>query len=918
MPAYFWGLINGSCSSFVFSFYAFAFKLSQKGQLSKLIFRAQSLITTLIKINRKILPVLPGILLMVFLLLFCRENAFPVSETPEVKVNASEKTLSIFNYATPIVISVSPIKSKTDTRIKVSGFQGENHLKITPLDDPVRVLIDMFITVPGFKTVTLPVNAAGVMALRVGHHPQKVRVVLEIKGSVIPETRTVYESNAFVFIVKFPERPGENTNKKPDNSGQNASAMHAYMTSDEAVDAPANPVDSPLFSTVADANTPGFFRKSSRTNKSQNPLFHVSVSDLGPGAALFTRGVDYYYSNEWSAAISQMETLIGGYPGSPYIQKAQFLLPILYEKKYADTLEVHFRELTDRYREVLSRFPDSPFAGDAMLRMGKLYHQMKNYAEAQGYYNLALNSSPPASSVALQAKLNTAKIFRLKNKEQEAVSLLQSVIDSGKDTDLKGQAMMELAKIMYDQNAYQNSLDILLSLVAMDVDSIYRLPDVPLYMGNNHFQLGHNIQAREQLFQYYNSFPDSEENNLVLARIGDTYLRDGRIQDAVKLFLLVCKRYPGSRGANISWIRLAEQQETSPEIASLIPLSSRQIYEKVHDFFMEKNESDPLAMLAMLKLGVLYQKEKAYEQSLKSLKKLFSYKPQGALLDNGSYALKKTLESMLIKEMDSGNPGQVIATYEQEKDLIHQLFFSEHIFFVVARAYLDMDLQEKGEAVFQRMDGLLPDTEKPEDLLYFVGRRAYQDQDMDKARGRLSLLLKMYPGGKYAGDATLLMAESFFKQSAYPKAMDLFDAALKYDFPRCRRTKLLVHLAEAALKTNQRKRAMAAVMEAEKNHGRCDDVSGYLGDEIGDLFFKLGATDKAMAVFTHLVEMEQTQVEKASLKYKIGHCLERLGRNPESLALYEAVAGMDDPFWGNLAREKIAASKFADEIPAQN
>ena len=869
-----------------------------------------------IEIKRKIPSLFLGIILIAFSLLGWN-NVFSAPATPEVKVDSSGQILRIFNHRRPIIISVLPMNSEMDFRIKVSGFHDGNSMEITPLDNPVRLLIDMFIAVPGFKTVFLPLNTTGVTALRMGHHPEKVRVVLEVQGSVMPETETVYEPDGFVLIVKSPGAAGITKNEKQDDFAHDSSQVPVDAANSDDGSMSKNSEEVSAFSTDTGSGTPPdrFFLKRNGIENS-NPLFNVPVSDLGPGAALFAKGIDHYYKFDWLAAIEQLETLIRLYPRSSYIQKAHFLLPVLYEGKYADTVEAHFRELTDRYRDALSRYPDSPFAGDAMLRMGKLYHKIKNYAEAQGYYNLALKTSPPGSPVALQAKLHTARIFSLKNKEQEAILLLQSVIDDCKEMDLKIQAMMEFAKILYHQNSFQKSLDMLLKLVAMDNEALFQMPEVALYMGNNYFQLGHYTQARKQLFQFYNSSPDSENNHLILARIGDTYLGDGRTQDAVKLFLLVCKRHPGTRGANISWIRLAEQQETSPEIASLIPLSSRQIYEKVHGFFMEKDETDPLAMLAMLKLGVLYYKEKEYEQSLKSLKTLFKYKPQGALLENGTYALQKTLKSMLIKERDNGDSGQVIAIYENEKDLIHQVFFSEPIFLMVARAYMDLGFQEQGEAVFQRMDALLPDNEKPEDLLYFVGRRAYQDQDMDKARDRLTLLLKKYPRGEHAGKATFLMAEYFFKQEAYTKAMDLFDSALKYKLPRCSRTKLLVHLAEAALKTNERKRAMEAVMAAEKNHGSCGDVSGYLGDEIGDLLFELGVTDKAMAVFSRLVDMEQSQVGKASLKYKIAGCLETLGRNQESLTLYKEVAGMEDPFWGNLAKEKIAASGFADEIPA--
>ena len=269
---------------------------------------------------------------------------------------------------------------------------------------------------------------------------------------------------------------------------------------------------------------------------------------------------------------------------------------------------------------------------------------------------------------------------------------------------------------------------------------------------------------------------------------------------------------------------------------------------------------------------------------------------------------------MINDAEDRGDSGRVIAIYERDKKLFNQVFFAEPVFLVVARAYLDLGLKEKAVELFQRMDSLLSDKEKSEDLLYYTGEQAFENQQVDRALSRLSLLLKKYPKGKYAGRATLLMAKCLFKQKKYSGAMDLFDAALKYDLSRCEKTKLLIHLAEAALKTGARERAMAAVLEAEKSHGACVGISGYLGDEIGTLFLELKAPEKAVAVFNRLLEMNQSQLGKASLKYKIAQCLDRLGRTQESLGLYEEVAAMEDPFWSRLAKENIAAVEFSKEV----
>ena len=854
-----------------------------------------------LKMTNKIIIVLLPMFLSVSFILWGRAEALP--SVPEV----SGKTITLFSSASPMKISVLPAKMETEVRIKVTGFKRENKLEVISLDSPTRLLVDMFSELPSFETSALSVSTGPVMELRVGHHPEKVRLVLAIKDGLVPVSQIVYDPDGFTLIVQATGKNIQLGSKKDnkiapaENTLTNNVKNHQIMASSDT--------------SRPDLNNPAFSHGQGLDGDQNDFLiFQINLDDTDPATPVFSKGISDYKSGDWPAAIAQLQSLVEKYPGSPYAEKAWFLLPRIYENLYADSVLTHFAELTDRYRDAVSRFPNSPFTGETMFRIGRLYHRMKNYAEAQGYYTLAMNANSPASSTTLRAKLQIAKILRLKKKDRESADLLQSIIYTSRLPAIKGEAMMELAKFFYDQGAFHKSLDLLFKLLAMNADNIHKIPELPLYLGNNHYQLGENIRARKQLFLYYNTSPDSENSDVILARIAETYLRDERIRDAVRIFLIVCKRYPGSKGANISWIRLAEQRETTPEMASLIPLSSRQIYEKVYGLFMEKDEADPLAMLAMLKLGVLHYKEKDYDKSLRILKKLFTNNPQGALRENGTVALQKTLESMITHAMDKNDPGQAIAIYEREKPLFLKLFFSEPIFLVVARAYLGLGFEEKALELFQRMDPLLADKEKPEDLLYFMGKQAFQSQEMEKAQVRLALLLKKFPKGKYAGEASFMMGNCFLKKKNYTQAMQLFDAALTHDLSRCEKTKILILLAKTAIKAQALKKAMAAVTEADKNHGSCVGLSGYLGDEIGDLFFQLDAPDKAASVFTRVVKMEQSQVEKASLKYKIAQCFQLLGRREESFNLYQELADMNAPFWSNLARENIAAAGFSDEI----
>ncbi len=831
---------------------------------------------------------------------WCWESSQAEPPLPSlVQVDSSGQAITLLSPDPPVRVAVIRSQASSRAQIAVTGFNRDNKFKVISLSSPLRILIDLHIAIPSFKTVVLPINTASIRKLRLGHHLDKVRIVIEIQGTMNLKPEISYQSDGFVLSFggdarSDKENSGKNTLDK--DSGLEDRLKTAASSNTSAIDANETP------STQIDQNS------------DDHALLSASIQGAGHDAKLFMQGMDQYDSGNWSGAIRQLETLVDRYPESGFAEKAWFVLPEIYEKRNGDKQPFPFRQLADRYRDAVSRFPSSVYVPNAMLRIGNLYYHAKNYAEAQGYFNLAITASPSTSTTALSAKLQLARIFQLKKKNDQAYELLQSIISNSQDDSINADAMVEISKILYDQKAFEKSLETLVKVVNLDDDNRYRMPDIALYMGNNYFQLEQATQARKNFYHFYNSTPDFPDNHLLLARIGDTYLSDGRFQDAVRLFLFVCNRYPGTRGAVISWIRLAEQQDENSEVGSMIPLSSQQIYEKVTGFFIERQERDPLAMLAMLKLGVLHQKDKAYDQSLNALKSFFEYEPEGALLENGAHAMRNTLESILARASETDNAGQVIAIYERELDLMRKFLFSEPILLVVAKAYLELGQDENAAKLFEQLDASLSNEEKSEDLLYFLGRRLLQSGQIEQARGKLDILLKQYPTGRYAGPATLLLADVFYEKRQYREAMDMIDTALRYTLPRCEQARRFVQMANIALELGENKIAASAVNDAEKRYDACREIAGYLADEIGDLHIQLGQFDQAIAIFSKLSEMDQSQVSKASLKYKMAQCRNRQGRKTESLALYEDVAGMNDPFWSGLARENIASEQFKNEF----
>ena len=66
---------------------------------------------------------------------------------------------------------------------------------------------------------------------------------------------------------------------------------------------------------------------------------------------------------------------------------------------------------------------------------------------------------------------------------------------------------------------------------------------------------------------------------------------------------------------------------------------------------LSKDEKNPLAQLALLRLAILYHKNKDYAKSLETFKRLLRSYPLTKLQEETKHALSKTLDDMLDKEM---------------------------------------------------------------------------------------------------------------------------------------------------------------------------------------------------------------------------------------------------------------------------
>ena len=831
-----------------------------------------------------------------------------------------QPSISVSNK-TPIkkIISITTEQTTSGTIVNVLGNGIIPKYTTKIIDFPPRIVVDIFYTAYPLGSMTIPVKSPLLKSIRVGYHPKTIRLVLDIKGTNTPIFKTKSANNKLTIFLRSTEVI---------DNGIPALEKHTP----EVLKTPGlRAKGSGLPSSPPAVRRAGPGREQSRSGPQTNKelpaleqLIKIEADDGKNDTAFFLKGVNAYRSKNWSEAIENCNHLIKTYPVGRYAERAYFLRAKSYEQSYSRSIIDHFTEIKRYYENAINRFPDSIYVPETLLAIGNVCFKSKNYYEALGYYNLVLKKDK-GSIPALRALMQKVKIFLLKKKRKEALSILEYVVYRYPGVPEVTEAKIEMSKILYEMNSFRRSINILSDVRKIHSKTIYQYPEVFLYLGHNYYQLEDYKKARENLFRFYNYYADRKINHMILTKIGDTYRDEGLIDDAVKIYQLVFELYPDTEGAIISLIRFAEQQEKGElEIKRGIEPSikvigreiglPREIYEDIMNNLLKKDEKNPLAQLALLKLAVLYQREKDYEKSLKALKELLKKYPKTSLKKECKHALNKTLGAILKEEMKKKRYKNIINIYNRERDLFSMLN-SPDPFLIIARVSKSLKLHDMATEMFIRADSLLPDNEKPADLLFYVGSDLFKKKDkLTGAFSRLDLLVNHYPTDKNTPYAYHLKGRILFKQKRCSQAVEMFSSALRYDLRRCERAKVLIDKASALMKCNLPEKALRATRDADKLKRGCYIPYPHIYHDTGDLYLHLGYPKKALSIFNAALEMEKENENKIRLQLMIAQCYKLLDKKKDYLALYNQISSLNDPFWSNLAKEKIDAINFAREM----
>ncbi len=817
----------------------------------------------------------------------------PDSLKTNITVDQEARTLSVTVRDRVLTVAVLEAGGHDNPVIDISGWGREERFELAVSESAPVIFIDLYDTLPGFKTAVLPVDTGWVSHLRLGHHVDRLRIAIDGTHSEVPQASVVRREDGLVITLD---------SEKQRSAPSAASDQNPLMPVVPAIESTEPEIFEPTKPSIHPIQTSHIIRQA---------LGNIKDPVTTPESRLFQDAISLFDNRQWDLARNKVQQIINQYPQSPYAEKARFLLIDILQGLYENDPAAHFRELVQHFQDVLNRYPGSSHKGIVLLGLARLHRRVGNHAEALAYYELARNSiSDEDGWIVRQAMLDTAKIYRATNRMSQALIVLEDIKTTTSHPAIQNEAQLEIAKIRYDQNFFNESLTLLKQLISRDKAAYFQYPDVALYLGNNYFQMGRYELAAMHLLHYYNTVPETLEKDMILARVGDAFLQDGKVMDAVRYFQFVVDRYPDSRGAAVSWLRLAEQKEKYPDDRIPVSYSAKQVYENIRDSYQDRPINDSLALLAILKLAMLYQEEQHYSQSLETLRLFFDNHPDGSLRENGRFAMKSLLEDMIREAYANKDYDRVIMVYQKEARSVLPLMDMDSIHLMVARAYHHSGNPEAALAIYQQLGASMSLEDMPDDVLYVTGKALFESGRTDIAEQRFSRLISAYPQTPYAGDAMNLMGQILMADEKFEEAVAIMTRALSYPFSPCDRAGLLVRKARAAWPVRDMENTLSALDSARETLDQCPALAGYLGDQVGDLYFQAGYFDQAGSVYTHVLGMADSQVEPSFLQYKTALSLWRSGKREQGLVLFETLAAQNDPFWSPLAREHLASAVF--------
>jgi TolA-binding protein len=323
----------------------------------------------------------------------------------------------------------------------------------------------------------------------------------------------------------------------------------------------------------------------------------------------------------------------------------------------AGDLSNKFDEVAQAYIQAMNANLRSNRVPRALLNLGLLNLQVGNFPEARAYFKILQDKYPDDDNIPAISYYWGEYWYR-KGDYKQAADQFQYLIQTYPEHQLAKQAAYYLADSLNRQGYLDQAFQIVDYIDKRWPDYYMENMDFLRLAGGVEMRLKKWDQAKNHYFTYYNLNPEADGADVVLARIGDIYLRKNEKDAAKQIYEKAVKNYPDKEGGLISKMRLAEEGiYDDPGMNEMVDVFNRPYNlnpQRVYTEIVSQHPESPLAPIAQLKLAMWYAFNKKYPEALTAAQDLIEKYPDSPLVDKartlGDSVFVRAVPGMLAEQ----------------------------------------------------------------------------------------------------------------------------------------------------------------------------------------------------------------------------------------------------------------------------
>ncbi len=569
------------------------------------------------------------------------------------------------------------------------------------------------------------------------------------------------------------------------------------------------------------------------------------------------------------------------------------------------------------YLEAVSKQPLQAEVGRAYLQVGRLYQQGGYDYEALAYYGLTIKQQGD-SPYALYAYLHRGDLYYKRGAFRQAQDEYVQVGRRYPNSARVREANFRLVRTLFAQGDYLGVERAYQEMRQRWPETFAADPQLLRYIGETYFQQGQYNQAREFLFYVLNIYPDASSNHLLLCRIADCFLAEGKQREADKLYRLLVSTFPRADGALLARLRqaeggLAEGRALVDGLASgERRLGDLKLYEEL------AAGTGPMAQRARVRIGLWHYWRRDYVKAAAVLQHLLVQEKNLAadLARDARYATAEALYRQLRSYYEHARYGEGVklhATWGKwfEGD-------RAETFFYLAECYRCSHLAQDAVRLYLKAQDLSWREDRRPENLYGLGQARLQTGDYAGAAQAFRQLTEVYPG--YAGrpEAVRALGRASYLAGRYEAAVSALEEALRFEREPAKRTEDGYRLGLALLGLKDWPRAAAAFQEALSACASAACASSFQADvnlELGNALYAQERWDEAAAAYGRAARLAPGKAASQQALYKAGRCYVAMGRPKEARTAFGEGAAGDKGVWTKASRQMLDGLDMGGLVP---